>query len=381
MVQPNFARCLLVGVLAGGLVLSGLAGAADTIKIGVAGPMTGGYAAFGEQFWRGTSQAAEDINAAGGINGHMIELVKGDDACEPKQATAVANRLLDQDKVAAVVGHFCSSSTIPASEVYTDAGVLMITPGSTNPKVTERGLPTVFRMCGRDDQQGPLAADFIFGQLKAQKIALVHDKDTYGQGIADAVRRRLNELNAGDRVVLYEGLTRGEKDFNALVTKIKAANADTVYFGGLYNEAGPLLRQLREQGLKVNFLSGDGSLDPAIVTTAGGPRFVEGAYMTSVREARNLPASQEVVKKMKDAGFDPAGFTLYAYASLQAIAESMRGASTMDGMKLAEWLKSHTVPTVLGPQGWDNKGDLKQTSFSLFIWGPDGNFKELPPSS
>lgn len=377
MNHPSFSRCLLAVALAGGLGLSSLAGAVDTVKIGVAGPMTGGYAAFGEQFWRGASQAAEDINAAGGIDGKQIELVKGDDACEPKQATAVANRLLDQDKVAAVVGHFCSSSTIPASEVYADAGVLVITPGSTNPQVTERGLPTVFRMCGRDDQQGPLAADFIVNELKAKKIAVVHDKDTYGQGIADAMRARLKELNADDRVVLYEGLTRGEKDFNALVTKIKAADADTVYFGGLYNEAGPLLRQLREQGLKVNFLSGDGSLDPAIVTTAGGPQFVEGAYMTSVREARNIASSQEVVKKMKEAGFDPAGFTLYAYAALEAIAASMNGAKTGDGMKLAEWLKAHTVPTVLGPKTWDAKGDLNETSFSLFVWGPDGNYTEM----
>jgi len=374
---PSFPRGLLAMVLAGGLSLSGLAGAAETIKIGVAGPMTGGYAAFGEQFWRGTSQAAEDINANGGINGKQIELVKGDDACEPKQATAVANRLLDQDKVAAVVGHFCSSSTIPASEVYADAGILVITPGSTNPKVTERGLPTVFRMCGRDDQQGPLAADFIVKKLKAKKIAVVHDKDTYGQGIADAMRDRLKELKADNRVVLYEGLTRGEKDFNALVTKIKASGADTVYFGGLYNEAGPLLRQLREQGLKVNFLSGDGSLDPAIVTAAGGPQFVVGAYMTSVREARNIPASQKVVKKMKDAGFDPAGFTLYAYASLQSIAEAMKATKSTDGEKLADWLKNHTVTTVLGPKNWDAKGDLKERGFSIYVWDADGNYKEI----
>ncbi|MCB1778403.1 MAG: ABC transporter substrate-binding protein, partial [Candidatus Competibacteraceae bacterium] len=188
---PSFPRGLLAMVLAGGLSLSGLAGAAETIKIGVAGPMTGGNAAFGEQFWNGATQAAEAINAAGGINGKQIELVKGDDACEPKQAVAVANRLLDQDKATAVIGHFCSSSTIPASEVYADASVLVITPGSTNPKVTERGLPTVFRMCGRDDQQGPMAADFIVNKLKAKKIAVVHDKDTYGQGIADAMRARL----------------------------------------------------------------------------------------------------------------------------------------------------------------------------------------------
>jgi len=374
----SFTRGLLSVALAAGLSLSGgLASAADTIKIGVAGPMTGGNAAFGEQFWRGASQAADDINAAGGIDGKKIELVKGDDACEPKQAVAVANRLIDQDKVAAVIGHFCSSSTIPASEVYADANIVVITPGSTNPKVTERNLPTVFRMCGRDDQQGPLAADFIVKELKAKKIAVIHDKDTYGQGIADAMRTRLKELKADNRVVLYEGLTRGEKDFNALVTKIKASGADAVYFGGLYNEAGPLLRQLREQGVKAAFLSGDGSLDPAIVTAAGGPQFVNGAYMTSVREARNIASSQAVVKKMQAAGFDPAGFTLYAYASLQALADGMKGAKTSDGAKLAAWLKAHTVPTVLGPKSWDAKGDLKDTSFSLFVWSPDGTYREM----
>jgi branched-chain amino acid transport system substrate-binding protein len=374
---PSFPRGLLAMVLAGGLSLSGLAGAAETIKIGVAGPMTGGNAAFGEQFWNGATQAAEAINAAGGINGKQIELVKGDDACEPKQAVAVANRLLDQDKATAVIGHFCSSSTIPASEVYADASVLVITPGSTNPKVTERGLPTVFRMCGRDDQQGPMAADFIVNKLKAKKIAVVHDKDTYGQGIADAMRARLKELKADKKEVLYEGLTRGEKDFNPLVTKIKGSGADVVYFGGLYNEAGPLLRQLRDQGVKATFVSGDGSLDPAIVAAAGGPKFIEGSYMTSVREARNIPAAQKVVAKFKAAGIDPAGYTLYSYASLQSIAEAMKATKSTDGKKLADWLKSHTVTTVLGPKNWDAKGDLKESGFSIYVWGADGNYKEM----
>lgn len=370
-------RCLWAVALAGGMILTGMANAADTVKIGVAGPMTGGNAAFGEQFWRGATQAAEDINAAGGVNGKKIELVKGDDACEPKQAVAVANRLVDQDKAAAVIGHFCSSSTIPASEVYADANILVITPGSTNPKVTERNLPTVFRMCGRDDQQGPMAADFIVNKLKAQKIAVIHDKDTYGQGIADAMRTRLKELKADNRVVLYEGLTRGEKDFNALVTKIKASGADVVYFGGLYNEAGPLLRQMRDQGVKATFVSGDGSLDKAIVSAAGGPQFVQGSYMTSVREARNIPAAKQAVEKFKAKSIDPEGYTLYAYASLQAIADAMKATKSTDGKKLAEWLKSHPVSTVLGQKNWDAKGDLKETGFSIYIWGPDGNYKEM----
>ena len=196
------------------------------VKIGVAGPMTGANAAFGEQYMKGAQAAADAINASGGVNGEKIVLVKGDDACEPKQAVAVANRLVDQDKVAAVVGHFCSSSTIPASEVYDEAGVIAITPGSTNPQVTERGLSAMFRMCGRDDQQGIVAADYIVDVLKGKKVVVLHDKDTYGQGLADATKAQLEKR--GVTPVLYEGLTRGEKDFSAVVTKIRAAGADVV---------------------------------------------------------------------------------------------------------------------------------------------------------
>ncbi|MEE4464840.1 ABC transporter substrate-binding protein, partial [Azotobacter chroococcum] len=159
---------MLAFAVSAALGLSSLAQA--DILIGVAGPHTGPNAAFGEQYWRGASQAAADINAAGGINGEPVKLVKGDDACEPKQAVSVANRLVDQDKVAAVIGHFCSSSTIPASEVYDEAGILTITPGSTNPQVTERGLTGMFRMCGRDDQQGQVAADFIVDSLKGKLV-------------------------------------------------------------------------------------------------------------------------------------------------------------------------------------------------------------------
>ena len=190
------------------------------VKIGVAGPFTGPNATYGAQYWKGASQAVADINAAGGIKGEKIVLVQGDDACEPKQAVAVANRLVDEAKVSAVVGHFCSSSTMPASEVYDEAGILTITPGSTNPQITERGMKDLFRMCGRDDQQGAIAANYMLDVLKAKKIAVIHDKDTYGQGLADATRAAL--AKRGTKEVLYEGLSRGEKDFNALVTKIGA---------------------------------------------------------------------------------------------------------------------------------------------------------------
>ncbi len=284
MSQTFYKKGFLALAVATALGVSSYAQA--DVKIGVAGPMTGANAAFGgEQYMKGAQAAADVINKAGGINGEQIVLVKGDDACEPKQAVAVANRLVDQDKVIGVVGHFCSSNTIPASEVYDEAGVIAITPGSTNPQVTERGLSAMFRMCGRDDQQGIVAGNYIVDVLKGKKVAVLHDKDTYGQGLADATKAQLEKR--GIKPVLYEGLTRGEKDFSAVVTKIRAAGADVVYFGGLHPEAGPLVRQLREQGLKdVAFMSDDGIVTDELVSTAGGAQYTNGVYMTFGAESQ-----------------------------------------------------------------------------------------------
>ncbi len=353
----------------------GLSFAGDIIKIGVAGPHTGAYAAFGEQLWRGSEQAANDINAKGGINGKKIELVKADDACEPKQAVSIANRLIDSDEVVAVIGHFCSSSTMPASEIYDDAGVLMITPGSTNPKITERGLVTILRTCGRDDQQGTVAADFLVKTLKAKRVAVLHDKDTYGQGLADAMKAHMNIL--GVKEVLYEGLTRGEKDFNALVTKLRSLNVDAVYFGGLHTEAGPLVRQMREQGLNVPFISGDGIVSEEFVLTAGGEQYVKNVYMTFGADPRNIKAGQQVVETFRRQGYEPEGYTLYSYATMQVVAEAMKQAKTTDGIKLAKWLKQHAVNTVMGVKSWDNKGDLNTSDYVIYQWHDNGQYSEL----
>ncbi|MEZ4742115.1 MAG: branched-chain amino acid ABC transporter substrate-binding protein [Bdellovibrionota bacterium] len=370
------AKFLTTSILGVAIVAPAYADKAKEIKIGIAGPHSGAYAAFGEQLWRGTKKAADDINKAGGIDGIKIKLVKADDACEPKQAVSVANRLVDLDKVQAVVGHFCSSSTIPSSNVYDEAGVLMITPASTNPKVTERKMQTILRTCGRDDQQGVVAANYIVNQLKAKKVVVVHDKDTYGRGLADAMMAQLHKL--GKKEVLYEGLTRGEKDFNALVTKIKSTKADVVYFGGLHTEAGPLLRQMREQGLKAKFVSGDGIASTDFVTTAGGNKFVDGAFMTFGADPRKLPYGKKVVEEFRKEKYEPESYTLYAYATIQAIAAAVKGTGgKTDGVALAKWLKAHTVPTVMGEKAWDDKGDLKVSDYVMYKWSPNGKYSEV----
>ncbi|PXF30341.1 amino acid ABC transporter substrate-binding protein [Pokkaliibacter plantistimulans] len=343
------------------------------IKVGIAGPMTGAYAAFGEQLWKGASQAAEDINAAGGINGEKLVLVKADDACEPKQAVSVANRLVDSDQVAGVIGHFCSSSSIPASEIYDEGGISEITPASTNPQYTERGLPGVFRTCGRDDQQGTVAADYIIDKLKATKVAVIHDKDTYGQGLADATKAQLNKRGVTE--VMYEGLTRGEKDFNALVTKIRASGAEVVYFGGLHAEAGALVHQLRDQGFTGGFMSGDGITSEEFVTAAGGPKYVDGVYMTFGADPRNNTASADVIAKFRAAGYEPEGYTLYSYAALQVLAAGLKGANG-DKTKVAEWIHGNTVPTVMGDKQYDAKGDLTVSDYVMYEWHADGKYTE-----
>ncbi len=373
MSKANFMQPARLTVLC---VAMGLAVAAQAdIKVGVAGPHTGANAAYGDQLWRGAVQAAEDINAKGGINGEKIVLVKADDACEPKQALAVANRLVDSDEVSAVIGHFCSSSTIPASEVYDDAGLLVITPGSTNPQVTERGLSGMFRICGRDDQQGVIAGNYIVDELKATKVAIIHDKDTYGQGLADATKAQL--AKRGVKEVLYEGLTRGEKDFNALVTKIRASGAEVVYFGGLHPEAGPLVRQMREQGLTAKFLSDDGIVTDELVTTAGGPQYTDGVLMTFVADPRGQAEGQAVVERFRANGYEPEGFTMFSYAAMQAIAAAFQATGGSDGAKASEWLKGNAVNTVMGTKQWDEKGDLTVSPYVMYRWDAAGKYSQL----
>src|SRR5271166_1429083 len=347
------------------------AGAAHAqIKIGAAGPITGANASFGAQLTQGVEQAVEDINKAGGILGQKVEVEPGDDVSDPKQGVSVANKFVG-DGVKFVVGHFNSGVTIPASDVYSENGVLFITPSATNPKVTDRMLWDAFRTCGRDDQQGLLWAEFARDKLKGKKIAVVHDKTTYGKGLADAALDDMHKF--GLKEVLYEGVNTGEKDYSAIVSKIKESGADYLMWGGLHTEGGLIIRQMRDQGLKTVMISGDGMTDQEFAAI-GGPG-VEGTLMSFGPDPRKNPSAKDVVAEFKAKNFDPEAYTLYSYAAVEIIKQAAEKAKSLDPKKVAEVMHSGMpFHTVIGDIAYDKKGDRTSVDFVWYVWekAPDG---------
>jgi branched-chain amino acid transport system substrate-binding protein len=366
-------RMWLAGAALSAALAIGGSAAAQDITIGVAGPMTGPEASFGTQLKNGAEAAIADINAAGGVLGKQLKLAVGDDACDPKQARAVGEKFASQ-KLPFVVGHYCSSSSIPASEAYAEGGVLQITPASTNPVFTERKLWNTFRVCGRDDQQGTVAGQYIAKNYKGKNIAILHDKSTYGKGLADEMKKAFNK--AGGKEKMYEAYTKGDKDFNALVSKMKAAAIDVVYVGGYHNEAGLILRQMRGQGMQSQMISGDALATNEFwsITGAAG----EGMMFTFGSDPRKRPTAAAVVKKFKDKGVDPEGYTLYTYAAIQIWAAAAKKANSTDAKKVAATIKAGKWDTVLGTLGYDAKGDITVVDYVFYKWSKDGKYDEIP---
>jgi branched-chain amino acid transport system substrate-binding protein len=345
--------------------------AAAQVKFGMQGPITGSNASFGAQLKNGAEQAVADINAAGGILGQKVQIQFGDDAADPKQGVSVANKFA-ADGVKFVIGAFNSGVTIPSSEVYQENGILQITPASTNPTVTERKMWNIFRVCGRDDQQGLVAGDYILKHFKGKKVAVVHDKTTYGKGLADETKKTMNK--GGLKEVLYEGVNTGEKDYSALVSKIKQSGADLVYFGGLYTEGGLIVRQMRDQGVKAPLMGGDG-ITADEFAAVGGPG-VEGTLMTYGPDARKNAAAKQVVDKFRAKNFEPEAYTLYSYAAVQVFKQAAEAAKSLDPKKVAEKMHSGMkFNTVLGDLSFDKKGDITKLDYVMYIWKKDGSGK------
>ena len=361
-------------VLAGAalLALGALAPARADIQIATAGPITGSNATFGAQLREGAEQAVADINARGGVLGQKLVLNIGDDACDPKQAVSVANDFASK-KVVFVAGHFCSGSSIPASKVYAEEGILQISPASTNPKYTDEGGWNTFRTCGRDDQQGAVAGTYIAKQYRDHKVAILHDNSAYGKGLADETKKALNK--GGVKEVLYSPYTPGEKDYSALVSRLKQAGANLIYIGGYQTEIGLIKRQATQQGLSAVVVGGDALVTNEYWQITGDTG--EGTLMTFPSDPRARPTAAAVVKEFKDKGVDPEGYVLYTYAAVQIWAEAATKAGTTDPKKVAAELKSGGPwDSVLGKIAFNEKGDLTESDYVLYHWH-NGSYSEL----
>ena len=346
--------------------------AADNIKIGLAGPVTGAVAQYGDMQFIGAQMAIEQINKEGGVNGQQLEGIVYDDACDPKQAVAVANKIVN-DEVSFVVGHLCSSSTQPASDIYEDEGILMITAASTSPDITSRGYELVFRTIGLDSLQGPTAGNFIADTIKPKNVSVIHDKQQYGEGIATAVKETLEKK--GVKVGLFEGINAGDKDFSSMISKLKQENVDFVYYGGYHPELGLLLRQAKEKGLNVRFMGPEGVGNKEISAIAGPAS--EGLLVTLPQSFDQDPRNQKLVDAFKAKKQDPSGpFVFPAYAAVQVIAEGIEKAGSTDTAKVAEALRSNTFETPTGNLSFDEKGDLKDFNFVVYEWHQDGTKTE-----
>lgn len=340
------------------------------ITVAMIAPLTGKYAVMGEQIQRGARQAVAALNAAGGIHGQKLVLREFDDACDPKQAVAAANDIASAG-IKFVIGHYCSGSAIPASKVYMDENILLISPAATNPQLTDEGKDVIFRICGRDDTQGAIVGQYIVSHMKGKKIAIAEDQSAYGRGLADEVQKTLHK--AGLHETLYEVYTPSERDYSPLVTKLKQAGIDVLFIGGYHTETGLIARQLKEQGAKIQIMGGDSLVTEELWSIAGPA--AEGILMTFGPDLRNRPEAKDIVATMRKSGFEPEGYTLNSFAAVQALASALQTAGKPEPSAVAAALRANKVSTLLGPVQFDAKGDVVGPTYVLYRWH-DGHYIE-----
>lgn len=341
-------------------------GEVSVVRIGAASPLTGPQAHIGIDIKNGTQLAVDDVNASGlTIGGKKIklELLAEDDEANPTKATTVAQKLVDA-KVVAVVGHFNSGASIPASKIYSDAGVAQISPGSTNPKYTQQGFKTTYRVVANDDQQGPVCAQYAVGKLGAKNIAVIDDSTAYGQGLANAFEAKATALGAS--IVAHEHTTDKDTDFTAILTAIKSKNPDLVFFGGIDTQAGPMAKQMAGLGIKAKLLGGDGMQTPNFLKLAGDA--AEGA-MASIPglPKEKMPGGKAFLDKFK-ARFN-AEVELFApmgYDAVFVIVDAMKRAGSTEPARILAEMPKTQINGVIGPIAFDEKGDLKDGPLTIY---------------
>jgi branched-chain amino acid transport system substrate-binding protein len=337
------------------------------IKIGHVAPLTGGIAHLGKDNENGARLAVDEINAAGGLKvgdkTYTLELLAEDDKADPKEGTLAAQKLVDAG-VVAVVGHLNSGTTIPASKIYADASIVQVSPSATNPKYTEQGFKTAFRVLAQDNQQGAVLANYAATEMKAKTIAIADDRTAYSQGLADVVEKVAT--GKGVKVVAREFTSDKSTDFNAILTKIRAAKPDVFVYTGMDATAGPMAKQMKQLGIKAPMLAGDGVCSPEFVKLAGDSANVMTCSMAG--EAFEKLAKGEEFKAKYKAKFnqDVQIYAPYSYDAVYVIAEAIKRAGGPDKAKIVEEVAKTNHSGVTGQITFDEKGDLKGGAISMF---------------
>lgn len=370
-----FARRLLAAAVVLGVAVAAIpVSAADTIKIGVAGPHTGDLAPYGIPTKEAAEMVAAEVNAKGGVLGKKIELLPLDDQCKPEIATNVATRLVSEG-ANIVIGHVCSGATKAALGIYKEANVIAISPSATNPPLTQSGdYPNFYRTIAPDDMQGKLASTFVTDILEAKKVAFIHDKGDYGKGFVDFAKKFIEEGGKAE-VVMYEGITPGAMDYSAVVQKVRRERADVVIFGGYHPEASKLVGQMKRKRIKADFIGPDGIKGDGFLEIAG--KNAEGVYATGPMDVSRYEINQTAHRNYKEKyGKEPGTFFDQGYAAAQAAINALEVAGNTEYQALTRALENDTVMTTLGEIKFDENGDAEGAGFSVYQVR-DGEFVEV----
>lgn len=339
--------------------------AGDTIKFGVAGPHSGDLASYGLPSINAAKLVIDAKNASGGINGKQIEMLIEDDVCKPEISTNTATKLVS-DKVDVVLGHICSGATKAAMPIYTDAGILVMSPSATSDELTLSGnYPNFFRTIAPNAAQSPAMVDFAVDKLGFKKIAVIHDKGDYGKPLAEGAKAYIEKTGKGE-VVLFEGITPGAMDYSAIVQKIKRSGAEVVVFGGYHPEASKIVTIMKKKRLKTAFVSDDGVKDDTFIKVAG--KAAEGVYAAGPQDnSTNALATAAKEAHKKEFGADPGAFFEGAYAATVAILNAIEKADSTKLEDLKKVLQTEKIPTPVGDVSFDKNGDAIGIGFSMYM--------------
>ena len=341
------------------------AAAGDLIRLGVAGPQSGDLASYGIPSSRAAELVVKEVNARGGVLGRQVKLLVEDDVCKPEIAANTAGKLVS-DKADVVLGHICSGAAKAALGIYRDAGVIAMSPSATNPELTQSGkYPNFYRTIAPDDAQARIEVDFALDTLKVGKIAVLHDKQDYGRGLAEFAKKFIEASGGRGQVVLFEGITPGAVDYSAVIQKVRQSGAEAVIYGGYHPEASKLVAGMRKKKIELPFISDDGVKDDTFIKVAGA--FAEGVYASGPRDTSTNPLALKAVAAHRAAyGGDPGAFYLNAWAATQALLNAIARAGSTDSAAVAKALHTEFVETPLGKIRFDARGDAEGVGFAMY---------------